>query len=140
MRRLWWVYCLFLMSCLDSRETKLQRFLIQSNDMVKKQNVEQAERFLFEALKLDSCFADAWNNLGTIYFDQRKYQEALQYYDNALRCNPDFFDAYFNRANAAFELNEHYRALEDLEKIIGAYPDTSKVFFLQGLALRASEV
>jgi tetratricopeptide (TPR) repeat protein len=111
MIKLWWVPCLMLISCLDSKETKLQRFLIQSNDMVKKQNIEQAERFLLEALKIDSCFADAWNNLGTIYFDQRKYDEAIHYYDNAVQCDPGFFDGYFNRANAAFELNEHYRAL-----------------------------
>ena len=66
MTRLWWLSGILLLSCFDSKETKLQRFLIQSNDMVKKQNVEQAERLLNEALKLDSCFSDAWNNLGTL--------------------------------------------------------------------------
>ena len=135
MIKLWWVPCLLLISCLDSKETKLQRFLIQSNDMVKKQNVEQGERFLLEALKIDSCFADAWNNLGTIYFNQRKYDEAIHYYDNAVRCNPNYFDGYFNRANAAFELNEHYRALKDLETLEHNFPDTSRVFFLKGLVL-----
>ena len=136
MIKLWGlVPCLLLISCLESRETKVQRFLIQSNDMVKKQNLEQAERFLLEALKIDSCFADAWNNLGTIYFDQRKYDQAIHYYDNAVRCNPTFFDGYFNRANAAFEANEHYRALKDLETLERNYADTARVFFLKGLVL-----
>src|SRR3990170_1956160 len=112
MRKLWWISGILLVSCLDSKETKLQRFLIQSNDMVRKQNPEQAERFLQEALKLDSCFADAWNNLGTLYFDQMKYAEALEYYDNAVRCKSDFTDGYFNRANTAYELKEYYRALK----------------------------
>lgn len=135
MTRLWWLPGILLISCLDSTETKLQRFLIQSNDMVKKQNAQQAERLLKEALKLDSCFADAWNNLGTLYFNQRKYDEALQYYDKAVQCNPKFLDGYFNRANTAYELNEHYSALKDIETIINNYPDTSTVFFLQGLVL-----
>ena len=63
-KKLYWILGIVLISCMDSKETKLQRFLIQSNDLVKKQNIERAEHFLTEALKLDSCFADAWNNLG----------------------------------------------------------------------------
>src|SRR5688572_3138964 len=96
MKNLYWITVIVLISCLDSKETKLQRFLIQSNDMVNKQNGERAERFLKEAIKLDSCFADAWNNLGTLYFNQMKYDEALVYYDNAVRCKPDSIDGYFN--------------------------------------------
>ena len=111
MKKLWWLAGILLMSCMDSKETKLQRFLLQSNDMIQKQNVQQAERFLREALKLDSCFADAWNNLGTLYFNQKRYAEALEYYDNAVRCKPGFVDGYFNRANTAYELKEYYRAL-----------------------------
>ena len=118
MRNLYWITVFLFISCLDSKETKLQRFLLQSNDMVRKQNVERAEHFLNEALKLDSCFADAWNNLGTLYFNQKRYDEALVYYDNAVRCRPDFADGYFNRANTAYELKEYYRALQDLEKVI----------------------
>ena len=85
MKNLYWILGIVLISCMDSKETKLQRFLIQSNDLVKKQNVERAEHFLKEAIKLDSCFADAWNNLGTLYFNQMKYTEALEYYDNAVQ-------------------------------------------------------
>src|SRR5688572_33009598 len=133
MNNIYWIFAILLISCLDSTETKLQRFLIQSNDMVKNQNAEQAERFLREALKLDSCFVDAWNNLGTLYFDQMKYAEALDFYDNAVRCDPQFIDGYFNRANTAYELKEYYRALDDLETVIKTKADTSTVFFLQGL-------
>ena len=129
----YWILGIVLFSCMDSKETKLQRFLIQSNDLVKKQNVERAEHFLTEALKLDSCFADAWNNLGTLYFNQMKYAEALEYYDNAVRCRPDFTVGYFNRANTAYELKEYYRALKDLDIVIKNKPDTSTVYFLQGL-------
>src|SRR5882672_2104786 len=93
-----------LLACGDSKETRLQRFLLQSNDMIKNRKEDEAEHYLREALKLDSCFADAWNNLGTLHFTKLKYQEALDVYDHAIACHPDYLDAYFNRANTAYEL------------------------------------
>ena len=104
--------------CGDSKETKLQRFLLQSNDLVKNQKESQAEYYLKEALKLDSCFADAWNNLGTIYFNQQKFSLALEHYNRALDCRPGYLDAYFNRANTEYELKEYYSALEDIDRIV----------------------
>ena len=126
------VSCLTLIAC-DSKETKVQRFLLQSNDMVRKQNTEQAERFLREAIKLDSCFADAWNNLGTLYFNERNFGEAMVFYDRAVSCNNDFVDARFNRANNAYELKEYYRALKDIKDVKSHWSDSSKVYFLEGL-------
>jgi tetratricopeptide (TPR) repeat protein len=126
-------FAILLLSCVDSKETKVQRFLLQSNDMVRKQNLEQAERFLREAIKLDSCFADAWNNLGTLYFNERNFPEAITFYDNAVTCKNDFVDARFNRANTAYELKEYYRALKDIELVQEQWVDSAKVYFLQGL-------
>lgn len=134
MRGVYWCLCLWVLAaCSESRETRLQRYLAQGNDMVKKLNSEQAERYFKEALKLDSCFADAWNNLGTLYFSQRKYELALAQYDHAVACRPAYVDSYFNRANARYELKEYYAALEDAEAIRKMKPDTSAVYFLEGL-------
>lgn len=126
------VLVLLLIAC-ESRETKIQRFLLQSNEMVRKRNTEQAERFLREAIKLDSCFADAWNNLGTLHFTKRNYVDAMTYYDHALSCRDNFIDARFNRANNAYELKEYYRALKDLDVVKREWNDSSKVYFLEGL-------
>ena len=67
--------------CRDSKETRLQRFLLQSNGMLKDHQEERAEYYLKEALKIDSCFADAWNNLGTLYYSQKEYAKAMEQYD-----------------------------------------------------------
>jgi len=115
MRKWIGVLGIFAMCCGDSKETRLQRFLLQSNELVKSQQEAQAERYLKEALKLDSCFADAWNNLGTLYFNQKKFTLALEHYNNALTCRPDYLEAYFNRANTAYELKEYYSALKDID-------------------------
>src|SRR5688572_26777282 len=91
-----WLVPFIAICCGDSKETRLQRFLIQSNTLIEHHETEQAERYLREALKLDSCFEDAWNNLGTLYFTRKMYAEALEHYNSAIACNPSYMPAYFN--------------------------------------------
>src|SRR6188474_3247630 len=110
--KIWIGLVLFIAICCgDSKETRLQRFLIQSNTLIEHNQIEQAERYLREAIKLDSCFEDAWNNLGTLYFNQKRYPEALEHYNSAIACNPNYLPAYFNRVNTQYELKAYYSAL-----------------------------
>jgi tetratricopeptide (TPR) repeat protein len=104
---------LVITGCSESKETRLQKFLLKGNLKVKEQNLGQAANYFKEALKLDPCFADAANNLGTVYFKQEHWSQAMEQYEIAIRCRPDFLNAYFNRANTSYELKEYYRALED---------------------------
>ncbi|MBT1712073.1 tetratricopeptide repeat protein [Fulvivirgaceae bacterium PWU5] len=130
----WCVWGVWLLAaCSDSRETRMQRHLIQGNEMVKLQNLDVAERYFREAIKLDSCYADAWNNLGSLYYQQRKFTEALDSYDEALRCRPGYWEAYLNRANAAYEVHEYYRALDDLSHVEKMKPDTVALHIAKGL-------
>jgi tetratricopeptide (TPR) repeat protein len=121
------------MACSESKETRQQRFLAQGNDMVKKRNEEEAINFYQGALELDPCFADALNNLGSVYFHQRNFQEALEQYTQAIACKPDFIPAYINRANTYYELNELYSALKDLDHVESERPDTVVLHFSRGL-------
>src|SRR5688500_6557260 len=59
---------LIFSGCGDNAETRLQRFLLKGNEQMKKGNDAQAMGYYNAALELDSCFADSWNNLGTLYF------------------------------------------------------------------------
>lgn len=127
------ILSLFLWSCGESDETRMQRFLIQGNDMVVKQNYKEAEDYFKQALTLDSCYAEAWNNLGSMFYNQRKYREALENYTHAITCQKNYSDAYFNRASTYYELHEYYNALQDLDHFKKAKPDTITGFFLQGL-------
>ena len=122
-----------LLACSNSVETRKQRFLIQGNDMISQRDGPQAERFFQEAIKLDSCFADALNNLGTLYYSEKKYDLAISFYDRAVACHPEFTGTYFNRANAFYELNEMYNALKDLDVVASRKPDTSVLYFSRGL-------
>jgi tetratricopeptide (TPR) repeat protein len=131
------IYLLIIvtLTCCDTRETRLQRFLIQGNEQAQKQNFEQARKYFREALKLDSCFSDAWNNLGTISYRQGNFQEAWENYTHAIQCSTTFYPAYLNRANALYELNKTEEGLSDLLVYEKNSPDTFVVDFSRGLLL-----
>jgi tetratricopeptide (TPR) repeat protein len=121
------------MACGESKDTLMQRYLAQGNEMAKIRNHEEAEHFFKGALELDSCFADAWNNLGTLYFSQQRYEQAVEQYTHAIACKPNYWDAWLNRANAKYEAHEYYSALEDLKKLEKHKPDTAALYFMEGV-------
>jgi tetratricopeptide (TPR) repeat protein len=126
------VIILGLTSCSESKETLMQRYLVQGNDMARLRNNEEAERFFKAALALDSCFADAWNNLGTLYFSQRRFLPAVEQYSRAIECKPDYWEAWLNRSNARYEAHDYTSALADLKRVEEHKADTAALYFMQG--------
>jgi tetratricopeptide (TPR) repeat protein len=119
--------------CSDSKETRIQRLLLQGNEMIEQKNYEQAERYYQGAVALDSCFADAWNNLGTVEYTRGNLDGAAAKYSRAIECNPDLMEAYLNRANTYYESGEVYNALKDLDRVEKQLPDTTTLHLLRGL-------
>jgi tetratricopeptide (TPR) repeat protein len=130
-----YLFLLFiLLGCTDSKETKLQRFLIQGNDMASKQNFSEAKRYFEQAIRLDSCFTDALNNLGTLFYKENYFGEALEHYTRAIGCSPNFTQAYLNRANTYYALKNFDEALRDLDSFDRMYArDTVVTHFTRGL-------
>lgn len=124
---------LVLSGCSESKETRLQRYLIQGNEKLVLQEYEQAERFYGEALRLDTCYVDALNNLGTVHHRRNDNVRAVEFYSRALACNSAFIDAYLNRANAYYELNKAALSLADLESVAKMKPDTIVLYQLRAL-------
>lgn len=123
---------LALWSC-TSTEMKLQQFLLKGNLALEAGNTAQAAYYYREATKLEPCYLDALNNLGTLEFRAKNFEKAVAFYDQALACKADFLPALFNRANARFELKEYFAALADVELIAKAKPDTAWLDFTRGL-------
>ncbi len=133
MKLKYFLILIVFLGCSDRKELRLQKFLLKGNLSLKEGNPEQAAYYFKEALKVEPCFADALNNLGTISFQQTHWDEALTYYNQSIRCQPDFLPAYFNRANTYYELKEYFNAQKDVQKIIAQKPDTAVAYFIQGL-------
>jgi tetratricopeptide (TPR) repeat protein len=127
------VFFLVLVSCTPSKEVRLQQFLLKGNGALKEQNTVEATRYFTEALRLDPCFVEALNNLGTMAFQSNNWEEALGYYDKAIECNANYLPAYFNRVNTYYELKQYYNARQDIQRIKKSKPDTAVVHFAEGL-------
>lgn len=126
--------CLFFaFSCSDNKEARLQQFLLKGNLATKQRSFDQAAYYFGEAIRVEPCYADAWNNLGTVYFEQGRFELAMEKYSKAIECQPGFLNALLNRANTAYELKEYYKAIEDLDRVAAIKPDTALVYFTKGL-------
>ncbi|MBS1487333.1 MAG: tetratricopeptide repeat protein [Bacteroidetes bacterium] len=118
----------------ESKQSRMQQLLLKGNIASKDRNWQQALRYYEQATQMNDCFADAWNNAGTVYFEQKRYEQALASYDKALTCDPHFLNALINRANTTYQLKEYYRSIDDLQKVIVARPDTAIAYFALGLS------
>src|SRR5689334_10060599 len=111
------VVVLGLWGC-ESKETRLQSFLLKGNEALEQGDEEKALYYYNEALKLDPCFANASNNMGTVHHNVARYSEAIASYTKAIECDQTYYDARFNRANSYFESGEYYSALADIDQLI----------------------
>jgi tetratricopeptide (TPR) repeat protein len=102
--------------------------------MVTKQNFEQAAIYYKEAIMLDSCYADAWNNLGALQSLTKHPNEAIDSYSRALACNVDFLPARIGRASAYFDQRDYLKAVADARSVL-QLRDTSVAYFVMGMAL-----
>jgi tetratricopeptide (TPR) repeat protein len=65
-----------------------------------------------KALELDPKSSGALVNLGTLYFNARKWKEAELYYRQALEADPEYALAHFDLANLFDERGDRTKALE----------------------------
>jgi Flp pilus assembly protein TadD len=124
----------FLFTACEDRDVRLQRFLLQGNQAMSEQEYVGARFYFEEAVKLEPCFTDALNNLGTLSAKQNHFSEAVEYFNKAIVCNSKFLPAYFNRANAYYDGKEYFNLLKDADFILSIKPDTVVGYVLRGLA------
>ena len=128
------VVVLIICSC-EGKETRVQSFLVKGNEELRKGDEQKALYYYNEALKLDSCFADALSNIAKVDFDAGRYNDAIENYNKALECKPDRMDIRIYRASGYYESGQYYKALEDIDHVIKMEPDSGDSYFLRGLVL-----
>jgi tetratricopeptide (TPR) repeat protein len=65
--------------------------------------IETYERIL----DIDTCYYQAWFNIGYLHLVERaEYETAIEYFSKALACNPGYVDAVYNRG-LAYEVLEN---------------------------------
>jgi tetratricopeptide (TPR) repeat protein len=97
-------------------------------------NYHLSESFFKRSINVNPSFYHNFNNLGNLYFKQKKYLESIQYYSQAIKFDnqPDFI---FNRAKAFIKLDKPHQAEKDLANIPTNYYTNEFVFFKIDLLL-----
>ncbi len=76
-----------------------------------------------KAIELDPKSAGALVNLGTIYFNARKWSEAEKQYEKALEVDPEYALAHFDLANLYDERGDRVKALAHYEAALRISPN-----------------
>jgi tetratricopeptide (TPR) repeat protein len=78
-------------------------------------DLAQIEALLKKAVALDPSLAEAHQQLGNLYSDQKKYAEAIPQYLAALEHSPDMADAHYRLGQAYVHTGQKDRAQEQLQ-------------------------
>ena len=96
--------------------------LNQSLESLRNSNLESAELYLKQALRLQSSNPHVLRLLGVIAAQRRQYSDALKYLNDSLKALPKNSLALSNLGNVFFELKEYSNALDACDKSIKIDP------------------
>jgi tetratricopeptide (TPR) repeat protein len=91
-----------------------------------------------KAIDLDPKSAGALVNLGTIYFNARKWTEAERHYMQALQVDPDYALAHFDLANLYDERGDRAKAQHHYEAALQASPNYADAHYNLALLFQGS--
>src|SRR5262249_13140570 len=74
--------------------------------------LDEAKRYYERAVKMKPDYAEALNNLGTIYYAKKSYRRAASYYNKALKITPNSASIYSNLGTAFFARKKYPQAAE----------------------------
>ena len=106
--------------------------LTLTTDMNSKINLREAERYFFEALRLDKTFARCSYNLGIVYRDRKKLEKACAAFERAINENPAHADAAYALSLIYTEANRLQLALEFADRAIAHSPRDVLAWTLRG--------
>ena len=91
-----------------------------------------------KASEIDPNSAGALVNLGTVYFNQRDWRQAEQYYQQALNVDPEYALAHFNLGNLYDERGDRARALHHYLAAIHIHPNYADAHYNVALLYQSS--
>lgn len=86
----------------------------KADDLIKQNNISQAQKILFDLIALNSKHAKAHNHLGWIFETRLKdFAKAEEHYKKALEAEPEFDAVYYNYA-IVLSTQKRWKELEQL--------------------------
>ncbi len=105
-----------------------------ANIALRNGNLQDAEKYLLQALDINSNSTDVMNKLGIIKFKTKEYKQAKEYFKSVLNLEPFHYDANYNYARVLAILGNIENARDYAEKSINLNPDKKRsIDFLKSL-------
>ena len=98
-------------------------------------NIKEAMFFYQKAIEINPAFAEAYNNLGLLYFEKLgKANEALILFNKAIGLKPSYPLAYYNRGKVYQDRGDLDKAISDYDKAIELDPGYALSYNNRGFA------
>lgn len=88
----------------------------------KQEALQQVEALLTKAVTIDHKCSDAYLQLGILYFSQRNFEKAIDFYTKAIEANPQLGDAHYrlgvayDRTGQATKAKQEFQLHDEIEK------------------------
>lgn len=116
-----------------SKNPEAKKLYYKGIDQSEKQNYKKAIAYFEKALKIDSLFAFAWDNMGLCYRKLDKYDEAIFAYNKSLELDPLGLMPLQNIAVAYKYKKEYQKALAAYETLAELDSKNPEVYYGIGL-------
>jgi len=100
-----------------------------------KGELNKASQLLFNLTNTHPHLYAAFNNLGTIYYAQHHFQEAVMAFQSAIQIKSDFIDAYYNLGLTFNKLKRYIEASNAYSALIALSPNHLAAHFQLGCVL-----
>jgi tetratricopeptide (TPR) repeat protein len=102
--------------------------------------LSSARRYYEKAIKLNPQYAEAVNNLGTVYYAQKSYRRAVEQYRKALRLQPESASFLSNLGTAYFARKNYNQALASYQQALALDPEIFEHHNTVGTTLQDTSV
>lgn len=108
---------------LDQHPSNVEAMRLRAVVYMEKGYLPIADEFLQQALLLEPKRPSIYNNLGSLYYSQKKVAKAIQHFEIALSIDPNFSQAANNLGNVWQEIGETEKAIIAFEQALASNPE-----------------
>jgi tetratricopeptide (TPR) repeat protein len=99
-----------------------------------------AEKYYRASLKVDPKYAEAVNNLGTIFYARKSFRRAVNEYKKALRLHPNSASVWSNLGMGYFARKDYSKAADSFQQALKLDPEVFESRSTQGVLLQERSV
>lgn len=112
-----------------TKSEKAKSYYNQASDFSDKNDFENAKKCYLKAIKEDSKYVEAYDNLGLVYRRLGEFDKAIEYYKKSIELRPQGITAHQNLA-AVYGLKKDYsNAIKEYEEILKISPNNPEGYF-----------